>query len=85
VAALFTLSPLRNGVLFVGTIVAQLVHIAAMYTPGIRDVLHLEPVLLEQWAATLALALSLFLVAEVHKVFLRRRTAPGADRRPTTS
>ncbi len=76
--SLFTLNPLRNRVLFVGTIVAQLVHIVAMYTPGLRDVLHLEPVSLEQWALTLAIALSLFAVAEVHKVLLRRRAAPEA-------
>jgi magnesium-transporting ATPase (P-type) len=73
--SLFGLSPLRNRLLFLGTIVAQLVHIAAMYTPGVRDVLHLEAVSLSQWAATLAVALSLFAVAEAHKMILRRRAA----------
>jgi magnesium-transporting ATPase (P-type) len=72
-ASLFTLSPLRNRLLFVGTAVAQLVHVAAIYTPGLRDVLHLEHVSLDQWLVSLALALSLFLVSEVHKIVLRRR------------
>jgi Ca2+-transporting ATPase len=72
-ASLFTLSPLRNRLLFLGTIVAQLLHIVAMYTPGLRDVLRLEPVSLRQWLASLGLALLLFLVSEVHKIFIRRR------------
>jgi Ca2+-transporting ATPase len=77
-ASLFALSPLRNKLLFVGTITAQLIHIAAMYTPGLRDVLSLEAVSPDQWLASLGLAMSLFVVAEIHKVFIRRR-AP--DRR----
>jgi hypothetical protein len=78
-ASLFTLSPLRNRLLFVGTAVAQLIHIAAMYTPGLRDVLHLEGVSLKQWLASLGLALSLFVVAELHKVLLRRRATQSGS------
>ncbi len=77
-ASLFTLSPLRNRLLFVGTIVAQLIHIAAMYTPGLREVLHLDHVSLQQWLVSLGLALTLFLVSEVHKVLIRRRTPQAA-------
>ncbi len=72
-ASLFTLSPLRNRLLFAGTIVAQLLHIAAMYTPGLRDVLRLEGVSVEQWLASLGLALTLFVISEIHKVVIRRR------------
>jgi magnesium-transporting ATPase (P-type) len=72
-ASLLALSPLRNRLLFAGTAVAQLVHIAAIYTPGVSDVLRLERVTIEQWLLSLALALSLFVVAEIHKVLLRRR------------
>ncbi len=72
-ASLFTMSPFRNRLLFVGTAVAQLLHIAAIYTPGLRDVLHLEHVGLEQWLASFAIGLSLFFVSEAHKVLLRRR------------
>jgi magnesium-transporting ATPase (P-type) len=74
-ASLFTLSPLRNLVLLVGTVAAQLVHIAAIYTPGLRDILRLEAVSSWQWAASHALALSLLLASELHKLILRRRLA----------
>jgi magnesium-transporting ATPase (P-type) len=72
-ASLFTSSPLRNRVLLGGTIVAQLVHIAAMYTPGLRDVLHIQPISLDQWLVLLCLACMLFVVAELHKLIIRRR------------
>jgi hypothetical protein len=49
---------LSNPVLFFGTVTAQLVHIGAMYTPGLREVLRLEPVSVEEWLAYLALAWS---------------------------
>jgi calcium-translocating P-type ATPase len=77
-ASLFTLSPLRNRLLFAGTLVAQLLHIAAMYTPGLRHVLHLEPVSVVQWLMSLGLALVLFLVAEGHKVVIRRNRSGRA-------
>lgn len=72
-ASLFTLGPLRNRPLLVGAILAQLLHIAAMYTPGLREVLHLEGVSVQQWLASLGLAVTLFVIAEIHKVFIRRR------------
>jgi magnesium-transporting ATPase (P-type) len=79
-ASLLAMSPLKNRLLFVGTAVAQLVHIAAIYTPGLQDVLHLEAVSLKQWLVSLALALTLFFVSEAHKVLIRRRMT-----RPTLS
>lgn len=71
--SLFRLSPLRNRLLFVGTVVAQLVHVAAMYTPGLRETLHLEGVSLRQWLGSLGLAVTLFVISELHKVLIRRR------------
>lgn len=78
-ASLFTMSPLRNRLLFGGTVLAQLVHVAAIYTPGLRGMLHLEAVSLQQWLASLALALTLLVASEGHKVLLRRRTASRAS------
>ena len=75
--SLFRLSPLRNPLLLVGTATAQLLHIGAMYIPGLRDVLHLQPISLRQWLITLGLALSLLVVTELHKWFLRRRQRAG--------
>jgi hypothetical protein len=46
-----------------------------MYTPGLPDALQLEPVSMERWAVNMAIALSLFVGAELHKLLLRRRTS----------
>lgn len=56
-----------------GTAAAQLLHIAAMYTPGLREVLHLEGVSARQWLASLGLAVTLFVISELHKALIRRR------------
>ncbi len=52
--------------------VAQAVHIAAMYLPGLSDVLELQPISFKQWAALLCVALVLFAVEELHKAWMRR-------------
>lgn len=75
--SLFKLSPFRNRILFGGTLAAQILHIAAIYTPGLRDVLRLEPVSLQQWGITLGLALTLFVASEIHKAVLRARERTG--------
>ncbi len=63
----FRHSLMRNRLLVIGTLAAQLIHIGAMYTPWIGDVLHIQPVPLEHWATLLAMALSILLVMELHK------------------
>lgn len=82
-ASLFTLGPLRNRLLLFGTLTAQGLHIVAMHLPGLRDVLHLQPISLSQWLVTLGLALSLFVVSELHKFLLRRRDPAVPASRPT--
>ena len=67
----FQHSPLRNPILLIGTAVAQLVHIGAMYTPWIRDVLHIQPVTLQHWLELLALALTVLVAMELHKAIRR--------------
>lgn len=67
-------NPLRNPILLFGTIAAQLIHIGAMYTPWISDVLQIQPVSFETWIELLALALSVLIVMEIHK--LARRIFP---------
>jgi len=76
--SVFRHSPLRNPVLLVGTIAAQLIHIGAMYTPWVRDVLQVQPVSLSRWLELLAIALSVLVVMELHKA-LRARLARRAD------
>ncbi len=65
--SVFFHNPLRNPFLLFGTLAAQGVHILAMYTPGISDILQLTPVSLNQWFNYLVLALTLLLASEVYK------------------
>ncbi|MCD8516976.1 MAG: HAD-IC family P-type ATPase [Burkholderiaceae bacterium] len=65
--SVFTMNPLRNKLLFFGVIGAQLVHVAAIYTPGFSEVLGLHPITWQEWSAMLTLALSLVLVNEGYK------------------
>jgi len=70
--SVFRHNPLRNPLLFFGTIVAQLVHIGAMWTPGLNTVLDVAPVTFWEWAELVPVALSLLLIMETHK-YVRRR------------
>ncbi len=72
------LNPLRNRVLFFGTLGAQALHLLAMRLPGLSDLLALQPVSLREWGVLLGLALSVFVVVETHK-WLRARSM-GAER-----
>lgn len=56
-----------NPLLIIGTITAQLIHIAAMYLPGISSALKVSPVDLYHWLEMLVIAFSLLFVMEVHK------------------
>jgi P-type Ca2+ transporter type 2C len=68
-------NPLGNPLLFIGTAAAQLLHIGAMYTPGLREVLGVAPVSAGHWLELLGMTLVLPAVMEVQKAFLRRREA----------
>ncbi|MCG6889279.1 MAG: HAD-IC family P-type ATPase [Gammaproteobacteria bacterium] len=71
VRSVFRHNPLRNPILLFGTAIAQLVHVGAMYTPWISDVLHIQPVTPQLWLELLGLALSVLIVMELHKVVRR--------------
>lgn len=66
--SLFRHNPLRNCVLLFGTAAAQLIHIGAMYTPWLGNVLGAQPVSFENWLLLLGLALSVLIVMELHKL-----------------
>ena len=76
--SVFRHNPLRNPILLFGTAAAQLIHIGAMYTPWISDVLQIQPVSLEHWLQLLGMALSVLVVMELHKLahhhFSRKNT-----------
>lgn len=63
-----------NPLLLFGMLAAQTIHIAAMYTPGLKDVLNVEPVTLELWSRLLLIALSLVIIDELHKLIIHRKT-----------
>ena len=63
----FSLNPFRNPLLLFGTLAAQLIHIAAMHTPGLSAVLGVHGVSLLHWTQLLLIALSLLVVMEAQK------------------
>ena len=71
--SLFKISLFRNPFLMLAVPLAQLAHIGAMYTPGLSDVLQIQPISVAEWLQLLALAMSLLAVEELHKVLIRRR------------
>ncbi|MDH5207151.1 MAG: HAD-IC family P-type ATPase [Burkholderiaceae bacterium] len=70
--SVFRHNPLRNKLLLFGALAAQAVHVGAMYTPGLRDVLRVQPVAPERWVELSGLALILLFAMEAHKRFRRR-------------
>ena len=62
-----------NPFLILAILGAQALHIAAMYLPGLRDVLDVQPIGFHEWITVAAVALSLLLVMEVYKRFVARR------------
>lgn len=68
----FALSPLRSPVLLIGTLAAFGVHVLAMHTPGLAEILHVGPVGLSTWAALVGLALTVLVADETYKQVARR-------------
>lgn len=68
--SIFRHNVMRNRILLFGTLAAQLIHIGAMYTPWINDVLGIQPVSIHHWFELLGLALTVTIVMELHKLYL---------------
>jgi P-type Ca2+ transporter type 2C len=60
-------SPLKSPYLLAGAIGAFLLHVIAMHTPGLSDVLQIEPVGWTTWAVVFGLSLTIFVAMEAHK------------------
>lgn len=71
--SIFHHNPWRNRLLLLGTLGAQGIHIAAMYTPGLNRLLQISPVSFIQWLELLLVASSILAVMEIYK-WLRKRT-----------
>ncbi|RFF26857.1 MULTISPECIES: HAD-IC family P-type ATPase [unclassified Wenzhouxiangella] len=63
-----------NWLLIITVVLAQGVHIASMYIPGLSDVLGTQPVSLETWSVLLLITLSVIVVVEAYKA-IRKRSA----------
>ena len=72
--SLFTMPFFGNPLLTLAVPIAQIIHIGAMYTPGLSHVLQISPITPLQWMGLLLVAISLLFVEETHKYFLRKRT-----------
>jgi P-type Ca2+ transporter type 2C len=76
----FAKSPFSNRFLFLGTVGAVAIQAAALYLPVTQFALDLEPISLTVWIEILAVALSVIVVVELHKLARRRwpiRVAAG--------
>lgn len=71
--SLFVHNPLRNKVLFIGTAVAQVLHLIAMHVPGLSSMLGISPVSVRDWFVCAGLALSLLVASELEKLWRRLR------------
>ncbi len=67
--SVFRQSFFANKFLIISIVIAQLVHIGAMYVPSIANVLKIEPVSFIEWGWLLLVASSLLLVMELGKKF----------------
>ena len=71
-ASLFRMNFFSNPFLLYGMLSAQFIHIGAMYTPGLSDILQISPVSPVQWLQLLPIALSLIIIDEAHKCWHKR-------------
>lgn len=74
----FVHNPMRNPLLLFGTISAQLIHVGAMYTPVLNDILNIEPISLHEWLDFLQIAFIALLASELHKLFWKWRYSDQA-------
>jgi len=72
--SLFRLNPLSNPVLLLGTLGALGVHLAALYTPFLQELLGVAPLTLLQWGELAASAATIVFVMELHKLWVGWRS-----------
>jgi Ca2+-transporting ATPase len=65
--SVFRRSPWSNKLLFVATLAALGVHVAALYLPPTQYVLRVEPIGLGAWFRIVAVATSILVAMELHK------------------
>lgn len=70
--SVFRISPFSNRFLFIATGAALLIHIGALHWSATQFVLRVEPIDLGSWIRILAVALSVIVVVELHKMVRSR-------------
>jgi hypothetical protein len=83
--SLFRLSPLGSPILLAGTAAAFLVHLGSMYFPPAQAVLGTTPAGLEQWLLPGAVALTIAVAVELHKLSWKMRYPPRSGTEGTPS
>jgi magnesium-transporting ATPase (P-type) len=64
----FAKSPFSNRFLFVGTVVALAIHVGALYFPPTQFVLRVEPLDAATWLRMIAVASTIIVAMELHKL-----------------
>jgi magnesium-transporting ATPase (P-type) len=75
--SLLSLNPLRNPMLFVGTLAALALHATALHSPLLQGLLGIAPLAAREWALLAALASPIVLVLELHKRWRAPALLPG--------
>jgi calcium-translocating P-type ATPase len=71
--SVFRLNPFSNRFLFVAAAVALTIHASALYLSPTQYLLHVEPLTAMQWAVSAAVASSVIVAVELHKLWGRAR------------
>jgi magnesium-transporting ATPase (P-type) len=66
--SVFRVSPFSNPFLFIATGAALVTHIAALHWSAVQFILRVEPIDLDSWMRIAAVAVSIILVVELHKL-----------------
>jgi Ca2+-transporting ATPase len=79
----FRRSPFSNPFLFIATSSALLIHVGALYFPSTQLILRVEPIGIDVWVRIVAVASTILLAIEIHKLIRRdtRIVRPVASRR----
>jgi magnesium-transporting ATPase (P-type) len=64
----FATSPLSNRFLFLGTLAALAIHVGALYLPPTQFVLRVEPLDAGTWLRMIAVASTIIVAIELHKL-----------------
>jgi magnesium-transporting ATPase (P-type) len=71
--SVFRRNPFSNRFLFVATVAALGIHVAALYLPPTQYVLRVEPIGIDAWVRLLVIATSIIVAMELHKALRHRR------------